>query len=94
MRYPVQEGVEPLTVVHWRTISGPLPLSLDIVGVVTRQEGDIREAIKEVTINNALKKEKALEEAAEAFAEELDWIKRSSRRLGLYTGGKPKHDSV
>src|SRR6266487_4848095 len=71
--YKTPEGTEPLVCVHWRTIHGPLPLSLDIVDVVRSNEGDIRESIKKVTINNALKRDAAVKESAEAFEEELNW---------------------
>lgn len=95
IRYKTPEGTEPLTCIHWRTIYGPLPLSLDIVNAVRVNEGDIREAIKTATVNNALKKDKALQERAEAFQEELDWYQKSSKKLGVYPmSGKPKNDSV
>ena len=83
VRYPCP-GTDPLTCVHWRTMDGPLPLSLDIVDVVRRNEGDIRESIREVTINNALKKERDKADRDAAYQEELDWYIKSNKRLGIY----------
>ena len=84
VRYPAAPGLEPLTCVHWRTTDGPLPLSLDLVGVVRRQEGDIREAIKEATINNALKKQAHNQDLHDDIDERLRWMEKSRKRLGLY----------
>jgi len=84
VRYPADIGLEPLTCVHWRTKHGPLPLSLDIVGVVRRQEGDIREAIRQATVNNALKKEAINTDLMDDIDERLLWMDKSSKRLGLY----------
>jgi len=56
------DGIEPLTVVEWRKGNHPLPLSFDIVNQVRYQEGNIQEAIKEATVNNAVLKEKKRQE--------------------------------
>lgn len=54
----IANDVEPLNVVEWRMDNQPLPLSYDIVNQVRYQEGNIQEAIKEATVNNAVLKEK------------------------------------
>jgi len=92
IRYPMEGGVEPLTCVHWRTVDGPLPLSLDIVNLCRRQEGDIREAIKTATVNNALKKANVDQQWKEDMDERIAWVQKSSKRLGIYGPWSPKYD--
>lgn len=92
IRYPVGDGVEPLTCVHWRTVDGPLPLNLDIVSLVRRQEGDIRDAIKEVTVNNAVKRMKAADDYKADMEERAEWIQKSSKRLGIYGPWENKYN--
>lgn len=59
----MEDGSAPLVAVDWREGTYPKPLSLDIVDRVRSQEGDITEAIRATTVNNAVRKELARQEA-------------------------------
>jgi hypothetical protein len=65
----MEDGSEPFVVCDWRNGGGPLPLSEDIVSQVRSQEGDITEAIRQATVNNAVKKEKERQARDEALEE-------------------------
>jgi hypothetical protein len=87
------DGIAPLTVVDWREGTHPLPLSMDIVAKVRSQEGDIRESIRDATVANAVRKEKARRDALQA-AEDIieDWQKdRTLGRYSLHTIPKDSH---
>lgn len=78
------DGIAPLTVVDWREGTYPLPLSLSLVDKVRSQEGDIREAIRDATANNAARKELARQERLQASEDIIDeWSK--NKVLGSYS---------
>ncbi len=62
IKQPVGEGFDPFVVVPWLHDGKPLPLSLNIVDKLRRQEGDIREAVAQAAANNRLNKERARQE--------------------------------
>ena len=78
--YPIGEGIEPFTPVHWVHDGKPLPLSLSLVDKLRRQEGDVTEAIKQATARNIALKEAARQERIqeqESLIEEYHkWDKR------------------
>lgn len=61
---------EPFRVLAWRGPDRkPLPLSLDIVFTVAKQEGDIHEAVAQTALNNSLKKQKIAQERMDQITE-------------------------
>lgn len=85
--YSVKQFVpnaKPLSVVEWRMGNEPLPLSMDIVQQVRAQEGDIREAIKAATVNNAARKELMRQERLKEQDEIIEeWQKSKPGKLGV-----------
>lgn len=79
----VPGGLKPLTVVDWCVGSTPLPLSLDIVDQVRRQEGDIRESITAATVHNAARKELARQERLKIQDEVIEEWQKSGRSTGI-----------
>jgi hypothetical protein len=75
VKYNIGSGEEPLPVTQ------PLPLSTSIVDVVKRQEGDIREAIRSATVNNAVKKMNAKKEMDEMIETSQKEFEKSSKVL-------------
>lgn len=73
----------PYEVLSWDVGGYPLPLSLDLVARVRAQEGDIREAIQTITVNNAVKRAKIqseVDDIAETISKEFE---KSSKRLHI-----------
>ena len=80
----VVDGAAPLTVLDWRDGNTPLPLSMSVVDRVRSQEGDIREAIRDATVNNAAQKECRRQARLEAIENIVDdWSK--DKTLGRYS---------
>jgi hypothetical protein len=75
VKYNIGSGAEPLPVTQ------PLPLSTSIVDVVRRQEGDIREAIRSATVNNAVKKMQAKQEMEEMIESSQKEFEKSAKVL-------------
>jgi hypothetical protein len=75
VKYNIGSGEMPLPVTQ------PLPLSTSIVDVVKRQEGDIREAIRSATLNNAIKKMKAKQEMDEMIESSQKEFEKSAKVL-------------
>lgn len=78
------KDTHPVTVLDWRAGNHPLPLSMDIVNKVRNQEGSIMEALKTVTVNNAVRKEKARQEALQEVDDrthEWEFEKRGDRKI-------------
>ncbi len=75
VKYNIGSGHEPLEVTN------PLPLSTSIVDVVKRQEGDIREAIRSATVNNAVKKMKAKQEMEDMIESSQKEFEKSAKVL-------------
>jgi hypothetical protein len=80
IKFPIGEGMEPFTPVHWTHNGTPLPLSLSIVDKLRHQEGDVTEAIQQATASNLARKEAARQERmaiqADLIQEYHDWDKR------------------
>lgn len=69
VKHSVGSGTPPYTVLEWRDGRGPWPLSLTMVDIVRQQEGDIREAVTQATVNNAAKAELARQKTIEIVEE-------------------------
>lgn len=81
-------GEEMLTAVEWREGNTPLPLSMGIVDKVRSQEGDLTEAIRTVTVNNAARQELLRQKRLEAQTEiAKEFHKRKKTLLTVDLGG-------
>lgn len=92
VKYNIGSGEPPFTVLEWMVAGHPLPLSSSIIDRVKQQEGDIRDAIREATVNNAVKKagiKKDMEQIQETIAEEFEKSSKVLHRSGPWAS---KHD--
>lgn len=94
VKYSIGSGHPPLTVVEWAVGGHPLPLSTSIVDKVKQQEGDIREAIRSATVNNAIQKARVQKEADEIMETISDEFEKSAKRLHLSGPWSPGKDTT
>ncbi len=80
-------GAEPFVSVDWRVGNTPLPLSMDIVDKLRSQEGDITEAIRDATVNNAARKELLRQERVAAQEEIVKEWQNKSKGLAKHRSG-------
>lgn len=92
VRNNIGSGEEPLTVIEWRDNYGPLPLSMGLVDQVRRQEGDIRDAIRNATINNVVRKEMIRQKRHQEQDTIIEEFMKSSRKLGSSGPWSPGKD--
>ena len=92
VKYNIGSGHPPLTVYTWMVGDEPLPLSTSIIDAVKRQEGDIRDAIRSATVNNALIRAGMKKEADEIMETISDEFEKSSKVLHRAGPWKSKYD--